>query len=174
MNTRLASPRGRLETVRKGRWSLVNARFLRRRPPQIGWAILALLLTSAGFMAAQATLSAGPLLLHQVKTIYMAPSSDEFVLLVKARLQKWTAVRITSKPEEADAILTCQTESAIVPAKVVVRRTIAEVTLVDRRSQKLIWRTTKSAAFDRPNWQMTLWSNSSWTGENRPVRIEGC
>ena len=31
----------------------------------------------------------------------------------------------------------------------VVRRTIAEVTLVDRRSQKAIWKTTKSGAFDR-------------------------
>ena len=57
--------------------------------------------------------------------------------------------RITSKPEEADAILTCQTETTFVPAKVVVRRTIAELTLVDRRSQKAIWKTTKSAAFDR-------------------------
>ena len=79
----------------------------------------------------------------------MAPSSDDFVLLVKAGLEKWTTVGITSTPEEADAILTCQTESAIVPAKVAVRRTTAKVTLVDRRSQKLIWRTTKSAAFDR-------------------------
>jgi hypothetical protein len=101
----------------------MNARFLRHRPLPIGWAILpilALLLTSAGFLAAQATLSAGPLLLHQVRTIYVAPSSDEFVPLVKARLEKWTAVGIASKPEEADAILTCQTESRIVPAKVVV------------------------------------------------------
>ena len=130
----------------------MNSRLLHHRRLPIGWAvlpILALLLTSAGFMAAQATLSAGPLLLHQVRTIYVTPSPDDFVLLVKARLEKWGAVGIASKPEEADAILTCQTESAIVPAKVVVRRTIAEVTLVDRRSQKLIWRTTKSAAFDR-------------------------
>jgi len=129
----------------------MNARFLRHRPLPIGWAILpilALLLTSAGFLAAQATLSAGPLLLHQVRTIYVAPSSDEFGLLVKARLEKWTAVGIASKPEEADAILTCQTESRIVPAKVVVRRTIAEATLVDRHSQRPIWRTTKSTTFD--------------------------
>jgi hypothetical protein len=84
-----------------------------------------------------------------VRTIYVAPSSDDFVLLVKARLEKWAAVGIASKPEEADAILTCQTESTIVPAKVAIRRTMAEVTLVDRRSQKPIWRTTKSAAFDR-------------------------
>jgi hypothetical protein len=110
--------------------------------------ILAWLLLSTGFLAAQASFSAGPLLLHQVRTIYVAPSSDDFVLLVKARLEKWTAVDIAAKPEEADAILTCQTESIIVPAKVVVRQTIAEVTLVDRRSQKLIWRTTKSATFD--------------------------
>jgi len=129
----------------------MNSRLLHQRPLPVGWALLPILalLTSAGFLAAQATISAGPLLLHQVRTIYVAPSSDDFVLLVKARLEKWAAVGIASKPEEADAILTCQTQSTIVPAKVVVRRTIAEVTLVDRRSQKPIWRTTKSAVFDR-------------------------
>ncbi len=79
----------------------------------------------------------------------MAPSSDDFVLLVTARLEKWAAVGIASSPEDADAILTCQTESTIVPAKVVVRLTSAEVTLVDRRSQKPIWRTKKFAAFDK-------------------------
>ncbi|MGD0793923.1 MAG: hypothetical protein ABR920_19325 [Terriglobales bacterium] len=130
----------------------MNSRLLNYAPLRVNWAILSILawlLLSAGFLAAQATFSAGPLLLHQVRTIYVAPSSDDFVLLVKARLEKWTAVEIASKPEEADAILTCQTQSTIVPAKVVVRRTIAEVTLVDRRSQKPIWKTAKSAAFDR-------------------------
>ena len=129
----------------------MSPRLLRHAPLRVSWAILpilGLLLLSAGFLAAQTTLSAGPLLLHQVRTIYVAPSSDEFVLLVKARLQKWDAVKITSKLEEADAILTCQTESTIVPAKVVIRQTIAEVTLMDRRSQKPIWRTTKSATLD--------------------------
>jgi hypothetical protein len=111
-------------------------------------AIFALLLLSAGLLAAQATLAAGPLLLHQVRTIYIAPSSDDFVPLVKARLEKWNAIGVTFKPEEADAILACQTESTIVPAKVVVRRTIAEVTLVDRRSKRPIWSTRKSATFD--------------------------
>jgi len=111
-------------------------------------AIFTLLFFSAGLLAAQATLSAGPLLLHQLRTIYVAPSSDTFVPLLKARLEKWSAVAITSKPEEADAILTCQTESTIVPAKVVMRNTTAEVTLVDRRSQRPIWKTAKSAAFD--------------------------
>ena len=129
----------------------MNSRLLHHRPLPVNWAILPILalLTSAGFLAAQASFSAGPLLLHQVRMIYVAPSSDDFVLLVKARLEKWAAVGITSKPEEADAILTCQTESTIVPAKMVVRRTIAEVTLVDRRSQKPIWKTRKSADFDR-------------------------
>jgi hypothetical protein len=118
----------------------------------VNWKILLIfagLLLSTGFLAAQASFSAGPLLLHQVRTIYVAPSSDDFVLLIKARLEKWSTVGIASKPEDADAILTCQTESTIVTAKVVVRRTPAEVTLVDRRSQKPIWKTTKSAAFDR-------------------------
>ncbi len=111
--------------------------------------IFAWLLLSAGFLAAQATFSAGPLLLHQVKTIYVAPSSDDFVLLLKTRLEKWQAIEVASKLEDADAILTCRTESTIVPAKMVVRRTIAEVTLVDRRSQEPIWKIKKSAAFDR-------------------------
>jgi hypothetical protein len=126
-------------------------RSLRYLLPPIGSgipSILTLLLFSAGLLAAQATVSAGPPLLYQVKTIYVAPSSDDFVLLIKTRLEKWTAVGITSKLEEADAILTCQTESIIVPAKVAIRRTTAEVTLVDRRSQRPIWRTTKSASFE--------------------------
>ena len=130
----------------------MNSRLINHAPLPDYWGILpilAWLLLSTGFLAAQASFSAGPLLLHQVRTIYVTPSSDDFALLVKARLEKWTAVEITSKPENADAILTCQTESTIVPAKVVVRRTIAEVTLVDRRFQRPIWKTTKSAAFDR-------------------------
>jgi hypothetical protein len=50
--------------------------------------------------------------------------------------------------EEADAILTCETESRIVPAKVVVRLFDAQVRLVDRHSQKLIWSTKKSTSWD--------------------------
>ena len=82
----------------------------------------------------------------------MAPSSDEseFLLLVRARLEKWNAVTISSKMEEADAILQCQTKSTIVPARVSIRMIIAEVGLVDRRSQMTIWRATKSATFDTP------------------------
>ncbi|MBZ5722369.1 MAG: hypothetical protein LAO03_18515 [Acidobacteriia bacterium] len=110
--------------------------------------ILGVVVLTAGLLVAQATISAGPLALHQVKVIYVAPSSAEFVGLVTSRLEKWDAIRITSQPEEADAILTCQTESRIVPAKVVVRLTTAEATLVDRRSRKPIWRTTKSTALD--------------------------
>jgi hypothetical protein len=110
--------------------------------------ILVVLVLTSGFLAAQATVSAGPLSLYQVKVIYVAPSSDDFVGLLKSRLERWEAVRITSQPEEADAILTCQTESRIVPAKVVVRWTTAEAALVDRHSQRPIWRTTKSTALD--------------------------
>ncbi len=109
--------------------------------------ILALLF-STGFAAAQVTLSAGPLLLHQVRSIYVVPSSDEFVSLVKARLEKWSAVGIVSKPEEADAVLTCRTATTMVPAKVVGWHTIAQATLVDRRTQKPIWKTTQAATND--------------------------
>jgi hypothetical protein len=121
----------------------MNSRLLNFLP------IFTLLLISTGFLAAQASFSAGPLLLYQVRTIYVAPSTDDFVLLVKARLEKWAVIQIATKPEEADAILTCQTESTIVPAKVVVRQTIAEVALVDRRSREPIWKSTKFVAFDR-------------------------
>ncbi|MGA7381951.1 MAG: hypothetical protein WBX03_13965 [Terriglobales bacterium] len=129
----------------------MNSRLLNEAHLRVNWMILAViawLLLSTGSQAAQSTLSAGPLLLHQVTTIYVAPSSDDFALLVKARLENWMTVGIASKPEEADAILTCQTQSTVVLARMVVRRTLVEVTLVDRRSQKLIWRTTKSG-FDK-------------------------
>ncbi|MGA7170107.1 MAG: hypothetical protein WBW82_00485 [Candidatus Sulfotelmatobacter sp.] len=130
----------------------MNYRALGLRLSSIGRAILLILislLASAGSLAAQAIITAGPLLLHQVKTIYVAPSSDDFVLLLKTRLEKWTAVEITPRAEEADAILTCQAETTFVPAKVYIRRTTVELTLVDRRSQEVIWRTKKSSASDR-------------------------
>ncbi|HXY14234.1 MAG TPA: hypothetical protein VEI26_07025 [Terriglobales bacterium] len=110
--------------------------------------ILAVLFLCAGLLAGQATISAGPPLLYQVKTIYVASSPDGLALLIKSRLEKWSAVGITAELEEADAVLTCQTETAIVPAKVAIRETTATVTLVDRRSQRPIWRTTKSASFE--------------------------
>jgi len=129
----------------------MNSRLLRHTDRRFNWAILrmlALLLLSAELLAAQATISAGPLLLHQVRTIYVAAPSDELAVLLKARLEKWDAVEVTSKPKEADAILTYQCQSTVVPAKVVIRRTTAEVSLVDRRFQKLIWKTIKSTSFD--------------------------
>ena len=127
--------------------------------------ILAWLSLSAGLLAAQASLSPGPPLLHHVRTIYVAPSSDDFALLVKARLEKWDAVRTTSRPEEADAILICQTQSTIVPAKVVIRRTTPEVTLVDPRSQKPIWTTTISS-FDTSRLADAIIEQLKRTGEN--------
>jgi hypothetical protein len=130
----------------------MNYGVLRQRLLSVSWAILlilVLLLASAGPLAAQTIITAGPLLLHQVKTIYVAPSSDDFVLLLKTRFEKWKAVEITPKAEEADTILTCLAETTFVPAKVFVRRTTVEVTLVDRRSQEVIWRTKKSSASDR-------------------------
>jgi hypothetical protein len=109
---------------------------------------LLIVVLTAGFVAPQTTISAGPLRLYQVKVVYVAPSADDFVGLLKSRLERWDAVRIASQPQEADAILTCQTESRIVPAKVVVRWTTAEVTLVDSRTHRPIWKTAKSTALD--------------------------
>ena len=115
-----------------------------------GWSIPTVfgLLLCAGFAPTQVTLSAGPLPLYQVRSIYVVPSADDCAFLLKTRLEKWNAIGISSKPEEADALLTCQTATTLVPAKVVVWRTIAEVTLVERRSQKPIWKTAKATIYN--------------------------
>jgi hypothetical protein len=120
-------------------------------PLPLGWAtasVVGVLALSAGFLAAQATVSAGPLPLYEVKTIYIAPSSDDLARLLKSRLEKWGTVNVTAQLEEADAILTCETESRIVPAKAVVRVIDAQVRLVDRHTHKLIWSTKKSTNWD--------------------------
>jgi len=110
--------------------------------------ILSVVVLSSGFIAAQATVSAGPIPLYEVKTIYIAPSSDDFVRLLKSRLEQWGTVRVTAQVEEADAILSCETQSRIVFAKVVVKVFDGQVRLVDRHSQKLIWSTKKSTSWD--------------------------
>ena len=110
--------------------------------------VVSVLALSSGVVRAQVTVSAGPLQLYEVKTIYIAPSSDDFMRLLKSRLEKWGAIRVTTLVEEADAILKCETESRIVPAKVVVRVIDAQVRLVDRHTQKLIWSTKKSTSWD--------------------------
>jgi len=110
--------------------------------------LLSVLALSSGFLAAQATVSAGPIPLYEVKTIYITPSSDDFVRLLKSRLEQWGTVRVTAQVEEADAILSCETQSRIVFAKVVVKVIDAQVRLVDRHSQKLIWSTKKSTSWD--------------------------
>ena len=110
--------------------------------------VLSVLALSSGFITAQATVSAGPIPLYEVKTIYIAPSSDDFVRLLKSRLEQWGTVKVTPQVEEADAILSCETESRIVLAKVVVKVIDAQVRLVDRHSQKLIWSTRKSTSWD--------------------------
>ena len=117
----------------------------------VGWAtvsLLSVLALSSGFLAGQATVSAGPLRLFEVKTIYIAPSSDDLVRLLKSRLEQWGTVKVTPRVEEADAVLSCETESRIIPAKVVVKMIDAQVRLVDRHSQKLIWSTKKSTSWD--------------------------
>jgi len=110
--------------------------------------LLSVLALSSGFLIAQATVSAAPPRLFEIKTIYIAPSSDDFVRLLKSRLEQWDAVRVTGQLDEADAILSCETESRIVVAKVVVKVIDAQVRLIDRRTEKLIWSTKKSTSWD--------------------------
>jgi len=128
----------------------MNLRVLRHGAREFGVAaaIIFFALLCPAFLAAQVTIAPGPLPLSKVKTIYVAASSDDFVRLLKSRFDKWGVVHISSQAEEADAILICETESTIIPAKVVVRRMDAQVRLVDRRSQALIWSIKKSATSD--------------------------
>jgi len=110
--------------------------------------LIAWLVLFSGPLSAQVTVSAGALRLAEVKTVYIAPASGDFVPLLTSRLEKWGALRITSQVEEADAVLTCETESRIVPAKMAVRQWDAQVRIVDRHSQKLIWSARKSASWE--------------------------
>lgn len=127
----------------------MSARTFLRLPVGLATAlVLNILALSSGVLAAQATVSAGPLRLYEVKTVYIAPSSDDFVRLLKSRLEQWGAVRVTAQMEEADAILNCETESRIVLAKIVVKVIDVQVRLVDRHTQKLIWSTKKSTSWD--------------------------
>jgi len=75
MSITCPGPRGSLENGKEGRWSFMNSGLSHHGPLRVSWAILSILilLTSAVFLAAQATFSAGPLLLHEVRTIYVAP-----------------------------------------------------------------------------------------------------
>ena len=110
--------------------------------------LIAWLVLSWGPVSAQVAVSAGPLPLAEVKTVYMAPASGDFGRFLTSRLERWGVLRITSQAEEADAVLTCETESRIVPAKMPIRQWDAQVRLVDRHSQKLIWSTKKSAGWE--------------------------
>jgi len=110
--------------------------------------VVGVLAVSSGVVRAQVIVSAGPLPLHEVKTVYVAPSTDDFVRLLKSGLEKWGAVKVTTLVEEADAILICERETRIVPARVLVRVIDANVRLVDRHTQKLIWSTRKSTSWD--------------------------
>ncbi len=98
--------------------------------------------------AAQAVVSAAAPPLDQVHTVYIQPSSDGFLVLLRSRLERWGAIAITSDVNDADAILTCETETKTVPAKIVFWRMWAHVRLVDRHSQKLIWSTEKFGSWN--------------------------
>jgi hypothetical protein len=126
----------------------MSIRFLPNFARLVMFLLTSVLTLSCGVLTAQVMVSAGPLSLYEVKTIYIAPSSGDFMRLLKSRLEKWSAVRITTQAEEADAVLTCETETRYVPAKVVVRVIDADVRLVDRHTQKLIWSTKKSTSWN--------------------------
>ena len=107
-----------------------------------------LLLLSSALVSAQVTISAGPPRLYEVKTIYIASPCNDSARVLRSRFEERGTVSTTSRMEDADAILTCEIASTIIPAKVVVRRIDAQVRLVDRRSRKLIWSTKKSSAWE--------------------------
>lgn len=134
--------------------------------------LLSVLALSSGFLAAQATISAAPLRLFEVKTIYIAPSSDDLVRLLKSRLEQWGTVKVTPQVEEADAILSCETESRRVPAKVVIKVIDAQVRLVDRHSQKLIWSTQRSRQVGTTGWLTTLLTSSRGIARSLSVITE--
>lgn len=65
--------------------------------------VLSVVVLSSGSIAAQATVSAAPIPLYEVRTIYIVPSSDDFVRLFKSRLEQWGTVKVTPQVKEVDA-----------------------------------------------------------------------
>ncbi|HVO63808.1 MAG TPA: hypothetical protein VMT53_22990 [Terriglobales bacterium] len=129
----------------------MNRRFAGPAKTAIGMTmaiILGWLVFTAVWLPAQVSVSAGPPRLDQVNVIYFASSADNVTSLLRSRLETWNAIKITSQIEGADAVLNCRSETRIVPSKVVVRITQAEVSLVDRHSQRLIWSMRSSAVWD--------------------------
>jgi len=58
--------------------------------------LIAWLVLFSGPLSAQVTVSAGALRLAEVKTVYIAPASGDFVPLLTSRLEKWGVLRVIS------------------------------------------------------------------------------
>jgi hypothetical protein len=87
-----------------------------------------------------------PLLLHEVKSLYVEPMPNGFDQSLIQKLLKWDAIRVVYVPEEADAVLKGGVSVRVVGAGgLTLTKTHAEVTLVDRKTGRPIWSAKKGS-----------------------------
>lgn len=87
-----------------------------------------------------------PLLLHEVKSLYVEPMPNGFDQSLIQKLLKWDAIKVVYVPEEADAVLKGGVSVRVVGAGgLTLTKTHAEVTLVDRKTGRPIWSAKKGS-----------------------------
>ena len=98
-----------------------------------------------------------PFLLHEVKSIYVEPMPNGFDSALVQKLLKWGGIKVVKTREEADAALIGSidvrtagvvgggTVGGITQPRFVVTKTVAEVTLVDRKTGRAIWSAKKGS-----------------------------
>lgn len=105
---------------------------------QVTWVMIILWLCGAGAQAEE------PRPLHEVKTIYVRPMSNDLDQSLIQQLLKWDAIKVVDKPEEADAVLIGSSDMRIVGVgTITATRVQVEVTLLDPKAGKPIWSTKK-------------------------------
>ena len=87
-----------------------------------------------------------PLLLHEVKSLYVESMPNGFDQSLIQKLLKWDAIKVVYVPEEADAVLKGGVSVRVVGAGgLTLTKTHAEVTLVDRKTGRPIWSAKKGS-----------------------------
>lgn len=87
-----------------------------------------------------------PLLLHEVKSLYVELMPNGFDQSLIQKLLKWDAIKVVYVSEEADAVLKGGVSVRVVGAGgLTLTKTHAEVTLVDRKTGRPIWSAKKGS-----------------------------
>ncbi len=87
-----------------------------------------------------------PLLLHEVRKIYVRPMSGGLDQALIQKLLKWDAIKVAVKLEEADAVLIGNSDMRVIGSGgMTTSRVVGEVTLVDQNTSRPIWSIKKKS-----------------------------